>query len=117
MSDPIAIHPSSMRRAVLLIGIAGGVLLGALLWLSKPQTVVEPPTPAPATDKVARVKVDVNQASREELLGLPGMSPELATKIIQHRPYRKLDDLVSQKVLGKKEFARIREYIVVRRGS
>ncbi len=106
-----------MRRAVLLIGIAGGVLLGVFLWLSKPQTVVEPPAPAPVADKVARAKVDVNQASREELLSLPGMSPELAAQIIRHRPYRKLDDLVSRKVLGKKEFARIREYIVVRRGS
>ena len=63
----------------------------------------------------AQVKVDLNQAKLEELSRLPGITPILAERIARQRPYRKLDDLVTRKVLGKKQFARIREYVVVSR--
>jgi DNA uptake protein ComE-like DNA-binding protein len=105
-----------MRRAV-LIGIAGGAVVAALAWLSRPRPFFEPPTSTLAADEAGKSKVDVNQASREDLLRVPGMSPELADRIIRSRPYRKLDDLVTRKVCGKKEFARIREYIAVRPSS
>ncbi|OGB93771.1 MAG: hypothetical protein A2Z31_04960 [candidate division NC10 bacterium RBG_16_65_8] len=58
-------------------------------------------------------RLDVNRANRSELSRLPGMTTESAERMIQHRPYRKLDELISKKVLGKKQFARIREFIVV----
>jgi DNA uptake protein ComE-like DNA-binding protein len=108
---------SSMRRAVLVLGIVAGVGLAGLLWLSHSQPAGRVPGSAEVADEAGRAKVDLNEASREELLRLPGMSPALADGIIQHRPYRKLDDLVTRKVLGKKEFARIREHIAVGRAS
>jgi len=40
---------------------------------------------------------------------------DVAERIVRHRPYKKLDDLVTRRVLGKKEFARIREQVVVGR--
>jgi len=49
----------------------------------------------------------------DELSRLPGMTAEIAERVIQNRPYRKLDELISKKVLGKKQFARIREFIVI----
>ena len=58
-------------------------------------------------------KVDVNTATRDELRDLPGVGEILADKIIRNRPYRKLDDLVSRKVLGRKEMARIKAYVTV----
>ncbi|MDE2060719.1 MAG: helix-hairpin-helix domain-containing protein [candidate division NC10 bacterium] len=58
-------------------------------------------------------KVDLNSASIRELKQLPGMGPELAERVLQHRPYHKLDELISRKVLGRKEFARIKERIRV----
>ncbi len=38
-------------------------------------------------------------------------------EIIGNRPYRKLDELITRKVVGKKEFAQVREYIVIRSGK
>jgi DNA uptake protein ComE-like DNA-binding protein len=58
-------------------------------------------------------KVDVNRADRDEIGRLPGMTAQTVDRIIQNRPYRKLDELVSKRVIGKKQFAEIREYIVV----
>ncbi len=106
-----------MRRTVLLIGIAGGLLLGVGLWVVRPQPDARTVRATPAVDETSRITVDVNLASREALLSVPGMSPDLVEQVIRHRPYRKLDDLVTRRVLGKKEFARIREHIVIRRGS
>ena len=58
-------------------------------------------------------KIDVNVASVRELQQLPGIGPELAERVVRHRPYHKLDELVARKVLGRKEFARIKERIRV----
>ena len=68
------------------------------------------PAPAPIQSKV-----DLNQAGVEELRRLPGITPEIAERIVRNRPYRKLDDLVTRKVLGKKQFARVRELVIVSR--
>ncbi|KAB2959670.1 MAG: helix-hairpin-helix domain-containing protein [Candidatus Methylomirabilis oxygeniifera] len=58
-------------------------------------------------------KVDLNTASIRELQKLPGFGPEVAGRIVQHRPYHTLDELISRKVLGRKEFARIKDRIRV----
>ncbi len=109
-----------MRRAIVL-SIAGGVLiLGGMAWLAAAQLGGKNTSPPGQAASVsvqapAQVKVDLNQAKLEELARLPGITPMLAERIIKHRPYRKLDDLVARKVLGKKQFARIRDYVVVSR--
>ena len=66
-----------------------------------------------ASNKTAARKIDVNTASIRELQQLPGIGPELAERVVRHRPYHKLDELIARKVLGRKEFARIKERIRV----
>jgi DNA uptake protein ComE-like DNA-binding protein len=56
-------------------------------------------------------KIDINSASSRELEMLPGVGAELAERIIRDRPYRKLDELIARKVLGRKQFARIKDRI------
>ena len=108
-----------MRRAFVLIGAGGALVLAGVAWLAAAQLGGrdESILASESSDGVVKVplqaKVDLNQASRQELERLPGITPELAERIAKHRPYRKLDDLVTRKVLGKKQFARIREFVVV----
>ena len=79
----------------------------------KPEVV----TPVQKAPVKSAAKVDVNTASVDELSRLPGMNVQTAEKIIGNRPYRKLDELITKKVLGKKEFAQVRDYIVIRSGK
>ncbi|MBZ0168944.1 MAG: helix-hairpin-helix domain-containing protein [Kofleriaceae bacterium] len=63
--------------------------------------------------RVVTHKVDLNTASVRELERLPGMAPEVVERVRRNRPYRTLDELIARKVLGRKEFARIKERIRV----
>jgi DNA uptake protein ComE-like DNA-binding protein len=67
--------------------------------------------------KAPAKKVDLNLAGPEEMSRLPGMTHQVAERIIQHRPYKKMDDLITREVIGKKLFAQIREYIVIGSGQ
>jgi DNA uptake protein ComE-like DNA-binding protein len=112
-----------MRRAFLLISVVGAPVLAAVAWLPAAQLGGNDGTPqAPVPAEVSaqgttQAKVDLNQAGLEELTRLPGITMPLAERITRHRPYRKLDDLVTRNVLGKKQFARIREFVVIGRGA
>jgi len=66
-----------------------------------------------ATDKSPTRKTDLNVATVRELSNLPGIGRELAERIVRHRPYRKLDQLIAKKVMGRKQFARIKDRIRV----
>jgi competence protein ComEA len=65
------------------------------------------------TIKTPARKVNLNTASIREIQKLPGFGPELAERVVRHRPYHKLDELIARKVLGRKEFARIKDRIRV----
>ncbi len=93
----------------MLIAVVGGSLAGTV-------GVGSGISPTPTVGTKA-VRIDVNRAARDELSRLPGMTPEAADRIIQKRPYRKLDELVSKKAIGKKQFAQIREYVSVGPGG
>ena len=56
--------------------------------------------------------VDINAASKEDLTALPGIGDAYSQKIIDGRPYRAKNQLVSKKVLGQAEYAKIKDQIV-----
>ena len=114
-----------MRRALVLIGAGSVLILAGVAWLAAAQLAArdtDPPVPViqdvpqqgPGEGPV-KPKVDLNRAGLEELRRLPGITREIAERIVRNRPYRKLDDLVTRKVLGKKQFARVRELVIISR--
>jgi len=105
-----------MRRAVFLLCLMGVLVAASNGLLAGSVAVESRGVLADSTVRAKAVRVDVNRAERDELSRLPGMTPEAADRIIQKRPYRKLDELISKKAIGKKQFAQIRDYIRVRPG-
>lgn len=62
--------------------------------------------------------ININTATKEQLVLLPGIGEAYADRIILHRedfgPFRTVDDLVNVKGIGKKTLERLRPYITVR---
>jgi competence protein ComEA len=104
-----------MRRALVLLLIAA---LSSVLLLAQPQTAgndsqrrdttkAEQPNATPATDKI-----DINSASKEELMSLKGVGDVYAEKIIENRPYRSKSDLLRKKIIPASTYSEIREQII-----
>lgn len=58
--------------------------------------------------------VNINKGSREDLQTLPGISSELADRIIAGRPYQTGGDLLKRRILTKSEYNKIADKIVAR---
>jgi DNA uptake protein ComE-like DNA-binding protein len=111
-SDTLGIAALFSLTIVAFFGIA------LLAWLASAQLssggrVGQAPDSA---EPAVTTKIDVNRASLEEICRLPGIVRSIGQKIIKYRPYRRLDDLVTRRILSKKQFARIREYVSVGTG-
>jgi DNA uptake protein ComE-like DNA-binding protein len=58
--------------------------------------------------------LNINEASASQIQKLPGMTPELADRIVEHRPYASMRDLVRRRILSKEEFDRVKDQILVK---
>ena len=57
--------------------------------------------------------IDLNTASRRKVEELPGITPTMARRIVEGRPYRDPDELVERGILTRRELERILDHIVV----
>ncbi len=77
--------------------------------LCLPQVAATPRTPAP------EARVDINHASFDELMKVPGMTQSWAGRIVRFRPYRTRLDLVQRGVVTSQVYYRIRDYVIAHR--
>lgn len=57
--------------------------------------------------------VDLNNASKDDLASLPGITSHEADRIIAERPYANTHQLVTRHVLAQDEYAQIQDRVVV----
>ena len=58
--------------------------------------------------------VNLNSASKSQLLSLPGIDAKSANRIISGRPYRDKADLESRNIVSADEYQRIQDHVTVR---
>ncbi len=63
---------------------------------------------------VSRTRLDLNRASREELMKLHGVGEATADKIIAARPFGSKHELFSKKIVGAKEYQMIARHVMVK---
>ncbi len=61
------------------------------------------------------MRVDLNRASVDDLLKIPGMTRTWAGRIVRFRPYRAKNELLDRGVLPSEVYARIKDSIVAHR--
>ncbi len=71
--------------------------------------------PARLASKTKRAPaVDINSASKEDLMKLPGITDEVAEKIIAGRPYKTKTELTKKNVLTKAEYSKVRSHVIAK---
>jgi len=60
-------------------------------------------------------RIDINHATVEELMKLPGMTRSWAGRIVRFRPYRSKLDLVDKGVVSAEVYGRIKDFIIAHR--
>ncbi len=81
-------------------------------------TLQGPPPASPARETPApEPRVDLNRATFEDLLRLPGIGPKRARQILRYRqshgPFRRPEDLLAVPGIGPKTLERLRPYIIL----
>jgi len=82
------------------------------------QSAAQAPTPTPVPQvRDSEGRININLASRSELMDLPGIGPTLSDRIVDYRAangfFTKIDDLRKVSGIGEKRFETIRDKITV----
>ena len=92
----------------------------AALWISATafaqapkSTPAAPAAPAKAA-QAAVEKLDINTATKEQLMKLPGIGEALSQKIIDGRPYKAKNELTQKKIIPEATYSKISDLIIAK---
>ena len=104
-----------MTRSRLLLPFA--FVLATLFWATAPsvaQTNPKPAKPAATAPTAKTAPLDINSASKAELTTLSGIGEAYSQKIIDGRPYKRKDELVSRKIVPQATYDKIKDLIIAK---
>jgi competence protein ComEA len=84
---------------------------------TKPPAKSDTPEAKGGAGKPMKKQLDINSASKEDLEQLPGIGDALSKKIIENRPYKRKDELVSKKILPRATYEKIKEQIIAKQDT
>jgi DNA uptake protein ComE-like DNA-binding protein len=68
-----------------------------------------------ATAPPPETRIDVNHATEDELLKVPGMTRSWAGRIVRFRPYRTKQELLDKGVVSSEVYDHIKDYVIAHR--
>ncbi len=114
------------RLIALLVALAFALLsLGPSPLLAQTPTKTDAPAKTDAkkaddakkAESKKKAKLDLNSASEADLKTLPGIGEAYAKKIVENRPYKRKDELVSKNIVPKATYDKIKDDIIAHRGK
>jgi len=117
-SVPALVIALGLVTAPLAIAQSGSTT-GSSSGATETKAQASPAQPAAGTKEVhakhaMAPKVDLNSATRDELVRLPGIGDATADKIIAARPYKSKNELLSKKIVTKTEYAKISRRLIAK---
>ncbi len=77
----------------------------------------EPKKPAAVAEKKSEALLDLNSASRDELVKLKGIGDARADAIIKGRPYRGKNELLDRKIVPENVYNDIKDKVIAKQAS
>ncbi len=106
-----------MKRLSLLLLLILFLALPLAMAQTATKSTKENPATAPKTAKSSTDKLDINTASKEQLEALPGIGATYSQKIIDGRPYKAKNELVSKKIIPQATYEKIKDMIIAHQVS
>jgi DNA uptake protein ComE-like DNA-binding protein len=111
-----------MKRRI-LFSFFGLLLVAVLISLSSAQTATgsdqtkstQKASSSAKPSAKSAAKMDINSASKDELMTLSGIGDATAQKIIDNRPYQAKNELVTKKIVPKSTYEKIKDQIIAHR--
>ena len=110
-----------MRKMIvvtlMLVALCAGMAFAQAGGAAKPKTTAAAKPSAGSADpkKAAKTELlDINTASKEQLEALPGIGAAYSQKIIDGRPYRAKNQLVSKNIVPEATYKKIAEQIIAK---
>lgn len=100
-----------MKRAFVLAFVA------AFLLAVLPAPMIAQAKKAGDTAKKATELVDLNTATKDQLVAVPNIGATIAQKIIDNRPYKTKQDLVTKKVVSEMSYAKFKDYVIAKQAA
>jgi competence protein ComEA len=100
--------PAVMMRALLVLAILFGATTAAAQG-ARPGAAAPPPPPAPAANLI-----DLNTASRDDLMTLEGIGEVRADAIVRARPFKAKTELVERRLIPESLYDRISDKVMAR---
>jgi DNA uptake protein ComE-like DNA-binding protein len=72
---------------------------------------------APATPATPKELIDLNSATKQQLMTLPGIGDALSQKIMDNRPYRAKNELTQKKILTESVYEKISDLVIAKQGA
>ena len=102
------------RLLAIVILAALALTLNSATAVAQGKGKATPKTTATKSPPAKAALLDLNSASKQELMTLPGIGDALSQKIIDGRPYARKDQLVSKNIVPQATYDKIKDQVIAK---